>query len=109
MSLKTSRMKISDTTSNWLAEVRHETEEIGDFWGGKRDNRFLCNGAVSKVDVVQTYPLEARVELMQTRRGCSYGRINGARTAKRTPTGRWWRRYEPAPVRGRERCAIWGS
>ena len=38
----------------------------------------------TKVDVVQTYPLEAGVELMQTLGGCSYGRTNGARTAKRT-------------------------
>jgi hypothetical protein len=44
---------------------------------------------LEKVDVVQTYPLEAWVELMQTLRGCSYERINGARTAKRTVTGRW--------------------
>jgi hypothetical protein len=44
---------------------------------------------LEKVDVVQTYPLEVREKVMQTLRGCSYGRINGARTAKDTLTGRW--------------------
>jgi hypothetical protein len=44
---------------------------------------------LEKVDVVQTYRLEVREKLMQTLRGCSYGRINGARTAKDTHTGRW--------------------
>jgi hypothetical protein len=72
-----------------LAEVRRETEKIGNFAVESGISRVRATAGVRKVDVVQTYPLEAWVELMQTLRKCSYGRINGARTAKHTRTGRW--------------------
>ncbi len=50
-------------------------------------SRAPVTAKLGKVDVVQTYSLEAEEQLVQTLRGCSYGRINAAKMARRTPTG----------------------